>query len=225
MPDRRPLPERLLVAAFPTAYEQDPQAPPKPEGDFFVVQAAAADVVLPRPAIQWLSLGAPEALSADMCRVDYRADDNTVSARRLSVPVQVRGRSYEIEFSQLPGLLVQTQMVRVLNSPLTIDLLVAVTFIAQQIQKVEPPPIQLLVALLAVLAIVALGVVIAAIRRSFADVPQPRPLSTDTNGVPIVIVPGLSVPQGLPLASVSAENQLIALQTVKQIYWLLTQIE
>lgn len=222
--DWRPLPERLLVAAFPLAYAQSPSAPPRPEGDFFVVQAGVADVELPEPVMAWLSLSPPQALSADMTRVDYQAEANTLAARHLSMPVVVRKRRYAIEFAQQPGLLVQTQMVRVLNSPLTIDFLIAITFIAEQIRKIPLPPIKLLVAVIAVLVIVVLGIAIAAIRALFADVPQPCPLSADTNGVPIVIVPGVSVTQGLPRPDVSAENQLVALQTIKQVYWLVKQV-
>lgn len=224
--DWRPLPKSLVVVAFPTAYRQSPLATPEQAatGDFFIVQAAPEQIELPLTKLDWLTLSQPEALSAGMSRVDYRADDNTVKARRLSLPVTVRGQPYRIEFAQQPGLLVQDEMTRVLNTPLTIDFQVAIGFVADLIKKIPIPPIRLLVALIAILAIVALSLAMAALRHAFVDVPEPKPLSTDTNGVAIDIVPGVSVTGVLPLADIAAEDQTIALQTVKEIYWLVKQI-
>lgn len=221
----RPLPEKIVVVAFPTACSQasQPASPAMAEGDFFLVQADSKDIDLPRPVMDWLSLSPATAVAAGLSRVDYRAADNTRPARSLQMPVVVRGTHYAVTFLQQPGLLVQMELTRTLNCPLNIDCLVAVTFIADLLKKIPIPPIKLIVMAIVVLAIVALGFVVSALRHAFAAVPEPKPLSTDTNGVPITIVPGVAVSQGLPLAHVAAEDQTIALQTVKEIYWLIKQ--
>lgn len=220
----RPLPEQIVVVAFPTACSQAawPGTTGKPL-DFFIVQAPARDIELPRSDLGWLRLHAPEPITADWSRIAYQADDNTLDARSVPVAVFVRQRRYAVEFVQQAGLLVQTEMVRVLNSPLNIDCLMAVMFIASMIRKIPLSPIKLLVTVLVLLALVALGIAVSLLRHAFAGVPEPRPLSTDTDGVPIEVFPGLSVSQGLPLAQMPAEDQTIALQTVKEIYWLLKQ--
>ncbi|AVS86314.1 hypothetical protein C8239_17415 [Paracidovorax avenae] len=222
-PTWRPLPEQVVVVAFPTAYRQAAGPGAGSPAGFFIVQAPAWDIALPRSDFGWLQLSAPEAISPGWSRVAYQAEDNTLGTRSVPVPVVVRRRSYAVDFLQQPGLLVQTEMVRVLNSPLNIDALMAVMFIASLIRKIPIPPIKLLVTVLALLALVALGMAVSLLRHAFAGVPEPRPLSTDTNGVPIEVFPGLSVSRGLPLAQVPAEDQTIALQTVKEIYWLLRQ--
>lgn len=226
MRDPRPVPAQVVVVAFPTAYGQDPWpgkgSPPK--SDFFIVLADSKDVVLPSRSFDWLTLEPATSLGRGMSQVDYSATDNTLATRRLPVPVEVKGTRYTVDFLQQPGELVQTELVRTLNSPLNIDCLIAICFIAQQIQKIPIPPIKLLVTIVAVLAIVALGFVVSALRHAFVGVPEPKPLSTDTNGVPIVVIPGVAVSQGLPLANIAAEDQTIALQTVKEIYWLLKEV-
>ncbi len=223
----RPLPAKVVVVAFPQAYLQYPSGRGLDgySGDFILVQANPGDIQVPDSAGDWLSLSPPVPLSPGLSRVNYQATDNTLSLRRLSVPVGVRGKTYAVEFMQQPGELVQTQMVRVLNSPLTLDCLIAVSFIASLIKKIPIPPIKAIVAVIAVVALLALGMAVALVRRRFILVPEPLPLSTDTNGVPITIVPGVSVSNVLPLENVLAENQTIALQTVKAVYWLLKQVE
>ncbi|BFO57769.1 hypothetical protein [Acidovorax sacchari] len=222
-PAWRPLPEQVVVVAFPTACWQAAGPGTGSPAGFFIVQAPAPDIDLPRSDFGWLQLSAPEAISPGWSRVAYQAEDNTLGTRSIPVPVVVRRRRYAVDFLQQPGLLVQTEMVRVLNSPLNIDALMAVMFIASLIRKIPLPPVKLLVTVLALLALVALGMAVSLLRHAFAGVPEPRPLSTDTNGVPIEVFPGLSVSRGLPLPQVPAEDQTIALQTVKEIYWLLKQ--
>ncbi|WCM92837.1 hypothetical protein M5C99_21245 [Acidovorax sp. NCPPB 2350] len=221
----RPLPEQVVVVAFPTACTQAawPGAAGAP-ASFFIVQAPTEDITLPQSDLGWLRLSQPEPIAPGWSRVAYQADDNTLDTRSVPVPVVVRQHRYAVEFLQQAGLLVQTEMVRVLNSPLNIDCLMAVMFIASLIKKIPVPPIKVLVTVLAVLALIALGMAVSLLRHSFAGVPEPLPLSTDTNGVPITVVPGVSVSQGLPLAQVPAEDQTIALQTLKEIYWLLKQV-
>ncbi|MBM7131229.1 hypothetical protein ISS99_17010 [Dyella mobilis] len=220
------MPEQLVVVAFTNAYEQLPwpDRAPSAEGDFFVVMADSKDVSVPLRTIEWLTLSTPVALGPGVSRIDYKATDNTLSKRRVEAPVVVKGTHYSVVFLQQPGLLVQDELTRTLNCPLNLDCLIAICFIADLINKIPLPPIRLIVLVVAVLALVALGFVVVAIRAAFAGVPEPKPLSTDTNGVPIVVVPGVSVPQGLPLANVRAEDQTIALQTVKEIYWLIKQV-
>ncbi|SFE15990.1 hypothetical protein [Paracidovorax konjaci] len=224
-PPWRPLPEQVVVVAFPTACRQAawPGAAGAP-ASFFIVQATTGEIELPQTDFGWLQLSAPEPIAPGWSRVGYQAGDNTLDARRVPVPVLVRQQRYAVEFLQQAGLLVQTEMVRVLNSPLNIDCLMAVMFIASLIKKIPVPPIKVLVTVLAVLALIALGMAVSLLRHGFARVPEPLPLSTDTNGVPIEVVPGVSVQQGLPLAQVPAEDQTILLQTVKEIYWLLRQV-
>lgn len=221
------MPEQVVVVAFPRAYLQGlpGTGPDGYPGDFMLVEAAPADIQMPEGAGGWLVFSPPAALSPGLSRVDYQAADNTLSVRRTSVPVRVHGKSYAVEFMQQPGELVQTQMVRVLNSPLTLDCLIAVSFIASLIQKIPIPPIKVIVVVIAVLALLALGMAAALLRRTFYRVPEPLPLSTDTNGVPITVVPGMPPVPTLPLENMLAENQTIALQTVKAVYWLMKQVE
>lgn len=223
--DVRPLPQHLVVAAFPTAYRQSRSTSFSTErpGDFFLIQASPADIELSRADEPWLTLSPPKALCAGLSRVDYRASDNTLAMREQSVTAVVHGKSYQLVFRQQAGELVQEEMVHTLNAPLNIDFLVAITFIADLIKKISVTYIQVLAAIIAIVAIVVLAFVISALRHSFLDVPEPKPLSTDTNGVPIVLFPGVSIPEGLPLDTFAAEDQTIALQTVKEIYWLVKQ--
>lgn len=78
---------------------------------------------------------------------------------------------------------------------------------------------------LAVLALLSLGIIAALVRRLFAAVPAPCPLSADTLGQPIVLFAGFTLPEGIPLQNFAAVNETIALQTLKSIYELLRQIE
>jgi hypothetical protein len=228
----RPLPSSVVVVAFPEAYGQSGWKPPAGyAGDFFVVQAPASEIEIPQKKISsWLTLSEPEEIWGGASRINYTADDNTLSAKQTPVPLKVRGKLYQVEFIQQGGYLVQDEMVQTLNSPLTVDFAVAVTYIASLIKKIPLPPIKLLVTIVAVLAIVALGFIIAAARHAFANVPEPEPLSFVTNGSPIIIVPGISVPgevfeeAGKKLQGIAAEDLTIALQTVKEIYWLLKQV-
>lgn len=226
-PDMRPLPERIVVVAFPDAIGQAmPRlAASSRESDFFVVQADSQDIVLPHNGVNWLKLSPPTAIAAGISRVGYSVKDNTESARHVEVPVTVRGKRYAVTFSQQPGELVQLELVRTLNCPLNLDCLIAVTFVADLIKKIPVPPIKLVVTIVAILAIVALGFVVSTLRHGFVTVPEPKPLSTDTNKVPITVIPGVAVSYGLPLANVAAEDQVIALQTIKAIYWLIKQVE
>lgn len=212
------------MVAFPSAYDQaaEPGDLPSFVGDFFVVQADSQDIVLPNPVIDWLTLSPAVALAPGLSQIPYLAADNTRSVRRIPVPVVVRGHRYSVTFLQQPGELVQTQLVGTLNCPLNIDCLIAITFVADLIKKIPVPPIKLVVMMVAVLAILALGFAVSALRHGFRA-PEPKPLSTDTNGVPIVVVPGVAVSHGLPLAGIAAEDQTIALQTIKEIYWLIKQ--
>lgn len=220
----RPLPESIVVVAFPDAFKESHLAiSSNVTQDFFIVQAPCDMIQITRPEVPWLTLSKPAPVSAEVSRIDYQATDNTRLMRKLPVILVVHGKPYQIEFIQQGGYLVQDEMVRVLNSPLTIDFLVAVTYIASLIKKIPIPPIKLIVAIIAVLAIIALSIAIAAVRHAFINVPEPRPLSTDTNGIPITIFPGLSV-DTLPLKNVSAEDQTIALQMTKEIYWFIKQI-
>jgi hypothetical protein len=227
MPDPRPVPGQVIVVAFPKAYDQaawpGDTAPPKSGSDFFLVQADSQDIVLPQPAVDWLTLSPAVTLAAGLSQVDYHTTDNTMGRRSTEIPVVVKGKRYAMTFLQQPGELVQTELVRTLNSPLNIDCLIAIGFVAELIQKI-PLPLKLIVLALAILAIVGLGFVVSALRHAFIGVPEPKPLSTDTNGVPIVIVPGVPLPFALPLAVIAAEDQTIALQTIQEIYWLIKQV-
>jgi len=221
----RPLPECIVVVAFPDAYKQSTLVPAAGQEDFFIIQAPVKEIEIDTTGTQWLKLLTPKAIGSAISQVNYRAKDNAGPNRKLYTALRVRNKSYQIEFMQQGGALVQKEMVRVLNSPLNIDFLVAITYIASLIKKIEPPPIKIIVTIIAAVAIIALSLAISAARHAFDNVPEPKPLSTDTNGVPITIFPGLSLPQGLPLEFVATEDQLIALQTVKELYWLLKQVE
>jgi hypothetical protein len=208
------------VVAFPGA-----GTTPAPPSDFFLVEADSQDIRVPSHPAEWLTLSPAVRIADGLSQVDYRAADNTLSVRHVDVRVQVRQQHYAVRFSQQPGELVQTEMTRTLNCPLNLDCLIAVCFIASLINEIPIPPIKYLVAILAILAIVVLSLVVIAIRHAFFTVPEPKPLSTDTNGVPIIVFPGMTVAHGLPLANIAAEDQVIALQTIKEIYWLLKQTE
>ncbi|MBB5357491.1 hypothetical protein HDE76_000673 [Rhodanobacter sp. ANJX3] len=218
----RPLPEQVIVVAFPDAWSQSswPSGAPQPDGDFFVVQANSQEVVLPRHVIDWLTLHAPTPLGTDISRVDYLAQTNVQGKRSLVAPVIVKGKSYEVTFIQQPGDLVQDELARTLNCPLNLDCQIAVGFVANLIQKIPVPPIKYIVLLIAMLAILVLAGIVMALRHAFAGVPEPRPLSTDIHGVPIVIVPGIPVPFALPTKAIAAEDQTIGLQAARAIYWL-----
>ena len=220
MPPPRPLPQSLVLVAFSSAAGSgSPSAVP------LVISADAAAVTLPASPPPWLQLTAPQALASGLCSVDCTAADNPRGPRLVSLRFIVRGHPWEVEFRQQPGLLTQTEQVRVLNTPLTVDMLVLVTWVASLLDDIEVPPIQLAVTVLAVLALVTLGLIAALLRHLFINVPEPRPLSADTLGEPVVVVPGFSLPPGvLPSTAFAAEDQTIALQTVKAIYWLLRQV-
>ncbi len=218
------MPAQVLVVAFPTAYKQSPQSQPADTHWFFLVQANATQVRIASYDTRWLSLEDLSPIATGLTKINYRATDNTLARRQVTVPIQVNGTPYEVEFVQQAGQLLQIQMVQVLNCPLNLECLIAVIFIANLIKKIPLPPIKLLVALIAALALAALGVIVALIRHSFVDVPEPRPLSTDTNGIPIVLFPGVSLSHGLPLQAMRAESQTIALQTIKEIYWLVKHV-
>lgn len=222
----RPLPESIMMVAFPDAYKESrPANPFKQTSDFFIVQAPSHEIEIPQKVMPWLKLIGPEAIGSDVSQIDYQADNNTMLIRVQPVDIKVSGKLYRIEFIQQSGYLVQNEMVRVLNSPLNLDFLVAITYIASLIKKIPVPPIKLIAVIVAVLAIVALSIVISVARSAFINVPEPKPLSIDTNGVPITIFSGFSVSQVLPLKNIAAEDQTIALQTVKELYWLIKQVE
>lgn len=225
-PEPRPVPESIVVVAFPQAYRQNAQWAAQAVQDAFVVMAESRDVDVQPAAADWLSLSAPERLAPGVSKVPYQATANTRLGRAVTVALRVNGAPYHIEFVQQGGYLTQDELIRALNAPLTVDFLVAVTFIAQQIKKISPPPIKYVVLLIAVVAIIALGFAISAARHAFIDVPEPKPLSTDTNGVPLALIPmpGARIPYAVfPFNGLAAEDQLILLQTVQQVYWLVRQ--
>ena len=189
------------------------------------IHADKRGIVLPADCPAWLQFKDLEQVEARLSRVHCFATDNPEATRRALLDFTVDGHAWPTAFVQQPGLLVQTEQIRVLNTPLTVDMLVLVTYAAQKISDIKPLPIQLIVTMLAVLALIALGLIAALLRRVFVDVPEPAPLSTDTLGQPVVIVPGVRVQSGLPLQGVAVEEQTIALQTVKAVYWLLRQIK
>lgn len=212
-PPLRPLPDRVVFVAFPQA------AVP------LIVSADPHHIELPSPTPVWLTLARPLSLAPGLSRIDCTATVNPREARGAELHVAVRRKAWPVRFQQQPGLLVQTQQLRVLNTPLTVDMTVLVTFAAEQISKIPVPPIKLVVTVLAVLVLIALGLIAALLRHAFANVPEPRPLSTDTLGQPVTVVPGVSVEGVLPLPFLAVEDQTIALQTIQSIYWLLTQIK
>ncbi|KAF1007449.1 MAG: hypothetical protein GAK28_01791 [Luteibacter sp.] len=220
----RPLPEQVIVVAFPRAWKKAPwpAGASAPEGDFFIVQAASQAVSIPRLQIEWLTLRAATPLGPTMSRIDYIATDNIQGRRQLRAPVIIEGTTYEVAFIQQPGDLVQDELVRTLNCPLNLDCQIAIGFVADLIKKIPIPPIRYLVLVVAALAVLALGVVIVALRRMFAGVPEPPPLSTDIHGIPIVIVPSLPIRLPFPLEDIPAESQTIDLQTLRAVYWLVT---
>jgi hypothetical protein len=222
----RPLPEQVIIVAFTTAYDQLvwPDHMPPAQGDFFVVMADSRDISIPSPTLEWLTLSSPVAIGPGVSQIGYQAKDNTLRKRRVDAPVIVQGKRYSVTFLQQPGELVQTELTRTLNCPLNLDCLIAIGFVAQLIQKIPLPPIRLIVLVVAILALLGLMFVVMALRHAFAEVPEPKPLSTDTHGVPIIVVPGIALSQGLPLANVRAEDQTIALQTLKAMYWLIKQV-
>lgn len=173
--------------------------------------------------LQWLTLIPPESIVDGLSKVGYQAQDNTQLSRALAVPVTVREKTYHVLFNQQSGYLLQDELVRTLNCPLTIDFQVAIKFIADLIKEIPIPPIKLIVMIIAVLVIIALGFIVSAIRHAFVNVPEPNPLSSDTNGIPIVAVPGVTVSPPFPMMQIAAEDQTIALQTVRQVYWLIKQ--
>ncbi len=212
---RRPLPARVVVVAFPEAGGVD---------GFFLVAADSREVEVPSRPADWLSLAQAVPVAPALSRIEYRAGDNPWPSRQVDVSVRVGAKRYVVTFVQQAGALVQTQLVRTLNCPLNIDCLVAVCFVADLVSKIPVPPLRYLVAGLAVLAILALGLAVVVVRRGFAGVPEPAPLSTDTRGVPIMVIPGLEISHGLPLRHVAAEEQTIALQTVRAVYGLIKQL-
>ncbi|MBV6447893.1 hypothetical protein [Nitrosomonas sp.] len=216
-----------MMVAFPLAYKENLREPIyKQKSDFFIVLAPSDEIVILTKDMPWLKLNGPKAIGDDISQIDYQAKNNTRLPRRAQpVEIKVNGKTYEIKFIQQSGYLVQDEMVRVLNSPLNLDFLVAITYIASLIKKIPVPPIKLIAVIVAALAIVALSIAISLVRRAFINVPEPNPLSVDTNDVPINIFPGFSVPHVLPLKNIAAEDQTIALQTVKELYWLIKQVE
>ncbi|MEQ4575325.1 hypothetical protein [[Pseudomonas] boreopolis] len=218
----RPLPARIVVAAFQDAGPTQGDAGDG-EGDFFLVQAASPDVRLAAPDQDWLQLQSPVSLAPTLSRIGFSAVDNAGAARSASVPLEVCGRSYRVEFVQQSGELVQMQLARTLNSPLNLDCLIAVCYVAGLIEKLSPP-LEVIALSIAILAIVALALTVAIARHAFVRVPEPRPQSVDTGGVPIVVVPGFPSP-ALPLKSLRAEDQTIALQAARAVYRLMQQLE
>lgn len=218
----RPLPEQVIVVAFPESWKQLawPSGSPRPDGDFLVVQAGSGDVSVPRHDIDWLTLRDATPLGPDMSRVDYVAQDNVGGKRRLIATIDVKGTPYEVIFIQQPGDLVQDELARTLNCPLNLDCQIAIGFIADLIQKIPIPPIKYIVLIVAMLAILVLAALVMALRRAFAGVPEPRPLSTNIHGVKLVIVPGVPAPPIFPTEAVVAEDQTIELQALRAIYWL-----
>ncbi len=215
----RPLQQSLVLVAFPSAAGGNGPTPVP-----LFISADAEQVGLPASPPDWLQLSLPHAIAPGLCRVGCTASDNPRHARRSRLAFTVQGRAWEVEFTQQPGLLLQTEQIRVLNTPLTVDMAVLVTWVASLINDIEVPPIQVLVTVLAVLALVAIGLIVALQRHLFVNVPEPRPLSTDSVGQPVVVFPGVNLHGELPLKDIAAEDQTIALQTVKAIYWLLRQV-
>ncbi|RTL24393.1 MAG: hypothetical protein EKK52_01285 [Burkholderiales bacterium] len=216
-PAVRPVPASLQMVAFPSALH-----PPEPVP--LVVSAPAAAVTLPDRSPDWLHLRHPRDLAPGLCRVDCHPSDNPRATRRARLAISVSGRPWEVEFIQQPGLLLQTEQIRLLNAPLNLDMLILVSWVADLINDLEFPPLQAIVTVLAVLALLALGLMLALLRRLFAAVPEPCPLSNDTLGQSVIIVPGVAVSGLLPSLLLPAEDQVIGLQTVKSIYWLLRQL-
>lgn len=223
-PEARPLPTDIVLVAYPAA---SGLAGLQGSNDGFFVIRAAPQLITAGPVPQpWLTVFPPIALGTGASRVGYRAGANPGPSRCQPVTFNVGRQAYDVRFTQAGGELAQLEMVRLLNSPLNLDFLVAITYVASLIRKVEPPPLKLLVIIVAILAIVALGITIALARHTIVAVPEPPPLLTDTRGVPVTVFPGLELPPGvLPLPRVAVEDQVIALQTVRQLYWLLRQVE
>lgn len=225
--DERPLPDEIVIVAYPDAYSSSRgKATPDEPACFFVVTAAPADIRITPPSAPWLSMQPPSAMGSGFSRIDYQAATNPRQARQLDVNIAVRHRNYRLRFRQAGGELAQKEMLALLNAPLNLDFLVAITYVAGLIKKVQPPPLKLIVIVVAVLAIIALGFAIAMLRHAFAGVPEPPPLSTDCLGIPIPLFPGVDAPLGLlPLPAIAVEDQVIALQTLRQLYWLLKQVQ
>lgn len=218
----RPLPYGIVVVAFPNAYQQSGQSSLNGAEDFFFVMANPEEIQAPGE-IQWLTLNPAEKVVDGLSKINYQAQDNAQLSRALPVPITVREETYYVLFNQQAGYLVQDELVRTLNCPLTIDFQVAIKFIADLIKKIPIPPIKLIVMIIAILVIIALGFIVSAIRHAFVQVPEPDPLSRDTNGIPIMAIPGVNVSNIFPIMEIAAEDQTIALQTVRQIYWLIKQ--
>ncbi|RTL42013.1 MAG: hypothetical protein EKK53_12710 [Burkholderiales bacterium] len=214
----RPLPESLTLVAFPAAADHPAPVP-------LFIRANAAQIQLPPSPPPWLTLAAPAQLAPGLSRVDCTAADNPRQTLNATLLFRVSGQDWPVRVTQQPGLLGQFEQVHLLNTPLTVDMAVLVTYAAQLINDIEVPPIQLVVTIVAVLALIALGVIAALVRHLFVNVPEPKPLSTDTLGQPVVVVPGVAVSGLLPLTGFAVEDQTIALQTLKSIYWLLRQLK
>lgn len=221
----RPLPASLALAAFPTAYEAEPDPASLSGRPFFIVRASADEVEVGSMVEPWLTLSQPRAVADGISRIDYSAKENTYRTRQLTVPVTVRGKPYQVEFTQQGGYLSQDETQRVLSSPLNIDFLVAITFIAKQVKKI-PMPYRLIAIVVVVLAIVAIGFAIAVARHAFINVPEPKPLSQEINGDPmsVTVIPNVEISGALPLPFLAVEDQMIALQTVKELYWFIKQV-
>lgn len=225
--DWRPLPDEIVIVAYPEAFlPAERQAGSAIPGAFFVVMAPPADIHIAPPAQPWLKLGIPTSIGSDLSRIDYAATTNPRQARTQDITVSVRQRQYQVHFRQAGGALAQKEMVGLLNAPANLDCLVAVTYAASLIRKLQPPPLKLVVLIVAVLAVVAIAFAVATLRHAFIDVPEPAPLSTDSLGIPINLFPGLTAPAGLlPLPGIAVEDQVIALQMLRQLYWLLRQAQ
>lgn len=86
--------------------------------------------------------------------------------------------------------LLQLETDRVLQAPLNLDTLIAVKFLADEIKKLEPPPVQAAALAAAEAAIGLAGTAAALLRHSFAGVPEPPLLCTPTVPPDVPIAPG-----------------------------------
>lgn len=146
-----PMASRLVLAAFPSAVAQAHRATlgssadahgPSPLANHGVqvyVCADASRIELPPAPPPWLTLGTPHAVGPGLACIVAHSQDNPRGERTADLVFTINGRRWPLRVVQQPGLLVQTQLVRVLNSPLTVDMEVAVTYLASLLNDIPVP--------------------------------------------------------------------------------------
>lgn len=212
-----PFPHELVIVPFPSAVNAYPAGIMGNQAASLYIPVARQEVELQPSSVHWFTAVKDLNTDPQSCMIRIMAEDNIGKRRSAEIQIKIDDQLFSCTLKQPGGYLIQCEMVRVLNSPLAIDLLIAVTFIADKIKKIKVPPVKLLVMVIIIIVMITLAILISLARHLFVDIPEPPPLSTNTgnqtinfNGIPI---------KPMPLADIAVTDQLIALQTMKEIYW------